>query len=289
MYLQFIINGIIIGSVYSIVSLGFSLVYNTTRIFNISYAVIYTISGYISYTFFRHLGFPLVLSVIIAISASVFLNVIIELLIFKPLSKRYASLNVMMISSIGILIVITNLIAILYGEDTKILNTDISNSISFGNVIITDNQLIQLFVSTFCLIIFYIFLKFSKFGIKTRAMRDDVILSEVFGMDIYKMRVILFSIGGVFASIGGCLISYDVGMNPYVGMPMLLTAIVALIIGGVGRFEAPMIGGFIIGILQSVTVLFTSSKYQDAVTFVLLIIFLIFKPRGLLGEKQREV
>ena len=136
---------------------------------------------------------------------------------------------------------------------------------------------------------FLAFLKFSKFGIRTRAMRDDDILCSVFGMDIYKMRIVLFTLSAIFAAIGGGLVAYDVGMDPYVGMPMLLNAVVALIIGGVGRFEAPIIGGFIIGILQSLSVWAISARWQDAVTFTLLILFLLFRPQGLLGEKRRTV
>ena len=92
-----------------------------------------------------------------------------------------------------------------------------------------------------------------------------------------------------FAAIASCLIAYDVGMNPYVGMPVLLNAVVALIIGGVGRFEAPVLGGLIIGILQSFVVYFASARWQDAVTFSLLIIFLLLRPQGILGEKIRTV
>ncbi len=100
---------------------------------------------------------------------------------------------------------------------------------------------------------------------------------------------IYLPLSGFFAAVGGLLIAYDVGLDPYVGMPMLLNAVVALIIGGVGRFEGPILGGFIIGILQSMVVWVFSSRWQTAVTFVLLVIFLIFRPYGILGEKERKV
>ena len=187
------------------------------------------------------------------------------------------------------MIVVINIIAMFYGNETKILNPNISKSVSIGNIIITYSQLYQLGLSLLVIIIFMTFLKFSKFGIKTRAMRDDDVLCTVFGMDIYKMRLVLFTLSGFFASLGGGLVAYDVGMDPYVGMPMLLNAVVALIIGGMGRFEAPILGGFIIGILQAAAVWAFSSRWQDAVTFTLLILFLLFRPQGLMGEKKRAV
>lgn len=289
MLLQFIINGIIIGSIYSLVSLGFALVYNTTRIFHIAYAVLYMFAPYMILTFYSGLGYPLLLSFIIAIMLTIALSLTMELLIYKPLSKKNSSLNIIMISSIGIMIVVINSIAMFYGNETKILNLDISQTFTFGSVIITNTQLAQFIISSFLILGFLIFLKFSKFGIKTRAMRDDDVLCSVFGSDTFKMRLTLFSLSAFFAAVGGGLVAYDVGMDPYVGMPMLLNAVVALIIGGIGRFEAPIIGGFIIGILQALSVWAISARWQDAVTFTLLILFLLFRPQGLLGEKRRTV
>ena len=187
------------------------------------------------------------------------------------------------------MIVLVNIVAMFYGNETQILNPNISKSLTFGNIILTYTQLTQIVISLLLIGIFIIFLKYSKFGIKTRAMRDDDILCTVFGMNINKMRLYLFGLSGFFAAVGSGLVAYDVGMDPYVGMPMLLNAVVALIIGGAGRFEAPILGGFIIGILQSLAVWVFSSRWQDAVTFSLLIIFLLARPQGLLGEKQRAV
>lgn len=277
------------GSIYALVSLGFSLVYNTTRIFHIAYAVLYMFAPYMILTFYRNLGIPFYIAFPIAILLTIFLSVLMELIIYRPLSRKKSSSTVVLISSIGIMIVVINLIAMFYGNETKILNPNISKSISFGNIIITHSQLFQLIISILAISTFLVFLKFSKFGIKTRAMRDDNVLCAVFGMNINKMRLVLFMLSGFFAALGGGLVAYDVGMDPYVGMPMLLNAVVALIIGGMGRFEAPIIGGFIIGILQAMAVWTFSSRWQDAVTFTLLILFLLFRPQGLIGEKERAV
>jgi len=289
MLLQFLANGLVMGAIYALVALGFALVYNTTRIFHIAYSVLYVLAPYMILSFYRNLGIPFYLAFSIAIILTIFLSVIIELVVYRPLSKRKSSSNVILISSIGVMIVGINLIAMFYGNETKLLNPNISKSIVFGKIIITHSQLMQLGFSLFVIGVFMFFLKHSKFGIKTRAMRDDEVLCTVFGMNINKMRLILFMLSGFFAALGGSLVAYDVGMDPYVGMPMFLNAVVALIIGGMGRFEAPIIGGFVIGILQALAVWAFSSRWQDAVTFTLLIVFLLFRPQGLLGEKKRAV
>lgn len=289
MLLQLLANGLIVGSIYALVALGYAIVYNTTRIFHIAYAVIYMFSSYMILTFYKTLHWHFLPAFLIAIILTIGLSILIEKFVYLPLVKKNSSLNVIMISSIGVMIVVINLIAIFYGNETQILNPNISKSVTYANIILTYSQLAQLFVSLVLIVCFLIFLKYSKFGIKTRAMRDDDVLCTVFGMDINKMRLSLFGLSAFFAAVGGGLVAYDVGMDPYVGMPMLLNAVVALIIGGVGRFEAPIVGGLIIGILQSLAVWTFSSRWQDAVTFTLLILFLLLRPQGLLGEKQRVV
>ena len=289
MLIQLLVNGIVMGAIYSMVALGFALVYNTTRIFHIAYAAIYMFAAYMFYSFYNILHVQILLSFLVAIILTVILSLFIELVVYRPLENKGSSLNVIMISSIGVMIIIVNTVAMFFGNETKIINQEIASSVSFGNVILTNVQIAQFVVSAFVIFGFLLILKYTKLGIQTRAMRDDDILCSVFGIDSKKLRLILFTISAFFAAVGSVLVAYDVGMDPYVGMPMLLNAIVALIIGGIGRFEAPVLGGFLIGILQSFAVWAFSSRWQDAVTFTLLLLFLLFRPQGILGEKKRMV
>ncbi|MEI6143954.1 MAG: branched-chain amino acid ABC transporter permease, partial [Mariniphaga sp.] len=273
----------------AIVALGFALVYNTTKIFHIAYAVLYTFAPYIFFTFHTNHGLNFGFAAILAIISTVLLSMIIELVVYQPLQRKKSSLNQVLISSIGVMIIVTNLLALLYGNETKMINPGISGSLLIGNVLITNNQIIQVSVSLFLIILFFLFLKYSKFGLVTRALRDDEYLSKVFAVNIRGLRLLVFGLSGLFAAIGGLLVAYDVGIDPYVGMPMLLNAFVALIIGGAGKFYTPVIGAFVIGILQSLTIWQFSANWCEAITFVLLICFLIFRPQGLAGELQREV
>lgn len=286
---QFIVNGVITGMIYGVVSLGFALVYNTTRIFHIAYAAIYMVAPYFLIFLLKILGIPLIISVIIGLSGTVIMGLATELLVYTPLVRRNSSSSVIMVSSIGVMIVIINVVALLAGNETKVINTEISNSFSIGQALITYTQLAQFAISMVLIVAFFTFLKFSRFGIQTRAYRDDDTLSAVLGLNTLRLKRILFLLSSLFAGIGSCLIAWDVGMDPYVGMPMLMNAMVALIIGGIGRFEAPVLGGILIGVLQALVVYFTSARWQDAVTFSLLIIFLLFRPQGILGEKMRRV
>jgi len=289
MLIQFLINGLVTGGIYALAALGFALVYNTTRIFHLAYAALYMFTPYMLLTFYVTIGVPFILSLIISVLFTMFLSLSFEYLVYKPLNKNRSSAEVILISSLGIMIIVINLIALFYGNETKIIESSISDSISFGNIIITYNQLWQFGVSVILLVVFFVFLGNSKFGQKARALRDDTELFTVMGYNVYGMRNLLFLLSGLFVAVSSNLVAFDVGMDPYVGLPMLLNALVALIIGGVGRFEAPVLGGFIIGLLQALTVWAFSARWQDAITFLLLILFLVFRPQGLLGEKQRVV
>ncbi len=277
------------GAIYGVVALGFALIYNTTRIFHIAYAVLYMFSPYMLLTFHKYLSCPFYVAFFISILLTVLLSLAIEQFVYQPLNRINSSLNVVMVSSIGVMIVVINVIAVFYGNETKILNNGISQTVSLNAVVLTEIQLWQFCISAAIISLFFLFLKYSKFGIKTRAIRDSEVLSLVFSMNVRKIRLVLFGLSAVFCGVAGNLVSYDVGMDPYVGMPILLTAVVALIVGGVGNFAAPVLGGFIIGMMQSITVLISSARWQDAVTFSLLIVFLMFRPCGIMGEKQRIV
>ena len=289
MLLQLLANGIIMGSIYAIVALGFALIYNTTRIFHIAYAVVYMFAPYVLLSFYQSLQLPLLIAFLLAVIGTIGLSLLIEYTVYRPLNKINSSLNVIMISSIGVMIVVINVIAMFYGNETKIIHQAISPSVSYMGIILTHIQIAQFLISLVLIILFLFYLKYSGFGIKTRALRDDDQLYTVMGMDISRMRTGLFILSGFFAAVGGAMVAYDVGMDPYVGMPMLLNVVVAMIIGGMGRFDAPILGGFIIGILQALAVWVFSARWQDAVTFTLLILFLLLRPQGILGEKQRAV
>ncbi len=289
MFFQLLANGIIAGALYALIALGFALVYNTTRIFHIAFAAIFVTSPYFFLTLYETLGVPFILASLLAIIFTSFLSLGIEIVIYQPLIKRSRSANVAMVSSIGAMIIIINSIALFYGNETKIFDFGMTSSLMIGNTLFTNIQIAQFLVSLVIMGAFFGLLRYSKFGITTRALRDDEQLCKIMGVNIKHVRFVLFLLSGSLAAIGSLMIAWDVGMNPYAGMPILLNVVVAIILGGIGRFDAAVIGGFIIGVIQAMAVWAFSSRWQDAITFGLLISVLAFRNNALLGEKERPV
>ena len=289
LFAQFIINGIITGILYGLSALGFALVYNTTRIFHIAAAALYVAAAYLFYYAHARLGLPLWISGLLAAAGTAGLSVLIELAVYKPLYQRHSSLNVVMIASIGVMIILINIIALIFGNETKVLDNSIQPVFRIGEIIVTRPQMLQAVVGILLMTAFFLFLRCSKFGLKTRALSNDAALFEVLGFNTSSTRIWVFTLSGVFLAAGSCLTAYDVGMNPHVGMAVLINAMVAMIIGGVGRFSACALGGVLLGVLQALVVYRFSANWQNAIAFLVLLLFLFFRPQGILGYKKRTV
>jgi branched-chain amino acid transport system permease protein len=217
-------------------------VYNTTRIFHIVYAALFATAGYLAYTATTNAGLPFIVSSAISMFCMAGISVLVDKIVYQPLEKRKSASNVLMISSIGAMIVIINSLAMVYGNEVKIFSSRISESFTFGELILTYNQAMQFAVCIAVLSGFLLLLKFSSFGLMTRALRDDPHLLSVLGINTVPIRTLVFAASGALVALASCLVAYDVGLDPYTGMPFLLNVIVALIIGGIGNFVAPILG-----------------------------------------------
>lgn len=289
MLLQFITNGIITGLLYSLLAIGFALVYNTTHIFHIAAAGIYVFAAYMFWLFGVKLGVNLLVAAALALVLTMELSWLSEKGIYRPLRKKQTSLNVAMIASIGLMTIIVNLIAMFFGNETKVVENAILPTLSLGKLIVTTPQMYQLIISVATIAIFLTFLNKTKSGLKLRALSADETLFETLGYDKQNTFSFVFLASGLFIGLASCLTVYDVGMDSNMGMTVLINALVAMIIGGAGRFGACLVGGLLLGVLQSLTVYFFASNWQNAITFALLLIFLFVRPQGIAGYKQRVI
>jgi branched-chain amino acid transport system permease protein len=248
--LQLLLNGIAMGALYSIVALGFGLIYNTTHIFHIAHGVIYTVAGYILFSSLVQLHLPLPLAVAMSLTCASAFGVLMELLVYRPLYKKNASLTIPFISSLGVYIFFQNLIALLYGNQTKVLITEPEKTYSLGSLIISRIQLIEVFSALLIFILFYSLTNLTRFGKSLKAISNNPLLAEVVGIDIKKFRLGIFAVGSILAGAGAILSALDVGIDPNVGFPVVLVAIVSVIIGGAGVFEGAFLGGLLIGVVM---------------------------------------
>lgn len=285
--LQFLVNGICLGSVIAIVGLGFGLIYNTTGVFHLAHGGVYVLAGYAFWSARATWGLPLFVCIPLALVVAAIAGVLINQLVYQPLAERSASISVVMISSIGVQIVLENALALAFGSQPRILRADMAHIVSLGSVILTYTQTLQLIAGVFITVAFWIFLKHSRAGQICRAVSDDETLALVLGIQTKRVHALVFAVGSVLAGAGSILVFLDVGMDPYVGFPAVLVAAAACIIGGLRSFLTPAIGGLILGVTQSLVVWQTSAQWRDPVTFGLLILFILIRKQGLFGIYRR--
>ena len=287
--LQHIINGLVSGMVYSLLAIGFALVYNTTHIFHIAAAGIYVFAAYMFWLFSVTLGLPLVFAAALAILLTMGLSLLSEVSIYRPLRKKNSSLNAIMIASIGLMMIIVNIITLVFGNESKVVTKSIGKTFLVGNLIITTPQLIKVIVAVVAISVFLALLARTTFGIRVRALSSDETLFETLGYDKQRSFSIVFLVSGLFIGLASCVRAYDVSLDPNMGMSVLINAMVAMIIGGNGKFWTCVAGGLVLGVLQSITVNWFDSSWQNAITFALLLGFLFLRPQGIAGYKQRAV
>jgi branched-chain amino acid transport system permease protein len=287
MILQLLVNGIIIGCGYGLAALGFGLIYSTSRTFHFAHGAMYTLSAYLFYNLYNLLDWPLVPALAVTVVLIAACGVILDHLVYVPLVNQGSSRLILLLSSLGAYIIIINSLALIYGNEIKVLRKGESRMTAIGGVILNDIQLaiIASFLALFGLLL--IVLKTTRLGKQIRALRDDPALVSNMGINPQRVRGVVFALGSGLASVSAILRGLDVGIDPHAGMAVVLNSAVATIVGGVGLFEGAALGALLLGILQSLSVWKFSARWQDAVTFFILILFLLFRSQGIFGSRRR--
>lgn len=286
MLLQLLANGIITGSLISIMAIGFGVIYSTTNFFHIAYGAVYMAAAYFMYTMLS-CRLPFAVAIVLSILLTIITGILIEFLVYKPLHKKRASHGIYLISSLGVYILIINIIALIFGNETKLLWYEMGAGVHLGEIILTKTQVVQFFAFLLLSILSIIFMHATRIGKTIQAMGCNARLLEFSGVNLQKMRYIVFAIGSFFAGIAAILTGLDVGLDPYMGMTPLLNAVTAVILGGVKRIEGAIAGAFFIGISQNLVVGYFSGRWESVVTFSILIVFFLYQSGGVLKMKKR--
>ena len=284
--MQIELNGIISGLAIALLSVGFQVAYLPTSVFFVGLAGLYTLAPYI-YLAFQSFWGHWYLSVIASIVVVIGLSILFEWANHAPLARKHASSGAHLISSLGIYIVLVQVVAMIWGNDTKNIRVGLDPTFNLGEMVITKSQILIVGVSCALLFGFLAILRVTDIGLRLRSLADNPIQFALFGCNIDMHRLVAFGIAGLFAANASLLTAYDSGFDPHSGLPAVLLAIVAIIIGGRNSFAGPIVGALILGIIRAQVVWYFTAWWQDAITFMALVIFLLLRPYGILGKKTR--
>lgn len=286
---QLLLNALIAGSIYILIAVSFSLIYQTTRFFHFAHAVVFTSGAYFTYLFHKLIGFPIILAIPVAIALAALLGCGMEIGIYKPLRQKNASPMVLLLASLGLYILLQNTISMVFGDDTKSIRSGVvKEGLNVFGARITPVQIVIIATSIVLVVMVALWLKKSKMGKAMRAVANDAELAEISGIDSDRVILWTFAVGSGLASVAGILVALDVDMTPTMGMNALMMGVVAVIVGGVGSIPGVALGALLLGLAQHLGVWKISSQWQDAIAFIILFVFLLVRPQGFLGRKVRK-
>jgi branched-chain amino acid transport system permease protein len=284
--MQVLLNGLISGTAIALLAVAFQTVYLPTRVFYLGLAGIYSLAPFLAVALYS-LHPSWIFASAGAIAGCTLLSLFLEWANHARLSRRRASDAAQLVASLGIYIVIVQIIAMIWGNDTKTLRIGSDDVTRIGGLSITTPQWITVVLAAVLLGAFATFLMRSDLGLRLRALADNPVQFALFGYSVTAYRLVAFALCGFFAAASSLVTANDIGFDPYVGLHAVLLAVVAVMIGGQSSFLGPVLGALLLGLIRAQVVWSYSARWQEAATFLLLAIFLLFRPQGLLQSKTR--
>ena len=288
-FLQQLVNGLSLGSIYALIALGYTMVYGIIKLINFAHGDIYMLGAFTAFyaTTVFHLNFFLAL--IVAMVLCGVLGVLIERIAYKPL--RHATRITALITAMGVSYILEYTTQYFAGSEVKTFPEDVLNNAVFqiGGIQISQQQIYIIAVTLILMLALTYIVGRTRMGRAMRAVSVDEKAAELMGISVDRTISFTFLLGSVLAGAAGVLVGvYYNSINPLIGMVPGLKAFIAAVFGGIGIIPGAMIGGFAIGIAETMVVAYGSSLYRDAIVYVILILILIIKPAGLLGKNVKE-
>lgn len=285
--LQIIFNSLIAGAIYALVAIGFNLIYGATKFFNFAHGSIAIAGGYATFYFYKILEIDVYSSILLGIVCAGFLGYLSDKLVFSPLRRKKSSHMIFMVASLGILVVIQAIISMLFTSEFQTLSNSLAPSKKYTILtgIVTQTQLIIFFSAIFIMGLLVFVLKKTMLGKTISAVSDSEEIARNVGINSNQIISYVFIIGSAVAGLAGILVGFDTGISPTMGMNLLLKGVIASIIGGVGNVCGGVLAAFMLGLIENFGVWNFSGEWKDTISFVVLILFLLFRPQGMFGKK----
>lgn len=287
--IQQLVNGLAVGSIYALIALGYTMVYGTIKLINFAHGDVYMMGAFIGYFAVMVLKLNVFLALLLAMVACAILGVVIERVAYKPLRKstRVAAL----ITAIGVSYLLENAMSYFFGAESRPFPSDFGTETFtlFGDVSVNGKQILIFEITVLLMALLQFIVRYTKMGKAMRAVAVDEQAAQLMGIDVDGVISFTFALGSALAGIAGVLVGvYYNTISTTMGITVGLKAFVAAVLGGIGSIPGAMVGGYLIGLLETMVSFFGYSPYRDGVVYFLLFIILIVLPAGLFGKNVRE-
>lgn len=288
MFWQILANCIVAASVYALVALSFAIIYLPVRFFNFAHGAIIVWGAYLCYATHVIFKFPIWAAAAFAVLASALIGTVIEVWVYRPARRLGATATILLLVSLGLYIVLQNLISLFFGDETKSLQAwNYANSFNFYEVSITRSQMFIVAIAIGAFVAIWSAVKFTASGRLMRAVACDSELAVIVGVNRDRVISISFAIGSALAAVAGVLVSFDVALTPTMGLSLLMFGIVTVVIGGIDNAAGMILGALLLGFAQHFGVWKLGTEWQEPIMFAVLIVFLLLRPQGFFGKPIR--
>ena len=287
-FLQQLINGLSIGSIYALMAVGYSLVYSIMNFSNFAHGGVIMIGAYIGFFLIAAFKLPFILAFLLAALGAGLLAIIIERIAYSPLRKRNAPFLYFIISAMGASIFLENIVIATIGPTFRTYpRVFAAEPIRLGSLTLGRLDVIMFLISTISLALLLYILEKTKVGMAIKATAYNIKGSTLMGVNTDRIIVIVFGLGGLMAGIAGVLFGMKYTVYPQIGF-ITMKSFIAAVFGGLGSIPGAVIGAALLGIIETFTAGYFSSIYRDLIAFILLISVLVFRPRGLMGKNTED-
>lgn len=272
-------NGVIAGSIYVLVALGYNLIYKVTKFSNLAHGGVLILGSYVVFYLTKNQLMNMWVACLIGVISAGLCGFFLEKTLFLPLRRKKASKMILFIASLGVLMVIQAIITISFSNQSwNILPIEtIPTTYKFLGGVINQIQVVILLIDVIVVFILAILFKLTLFGRIVRAISDDEEVAKIIGIDTEKYLGLVFFIGSSIVGLAGILISLDVGIEPTMGFGFLLKGIIASIVGGVDNFFGPILGAFFLGLVENIGIWKLQGEWKDSIALLFLILYLTYR------------
>jgi branched-chain amino acid transport system permease protein len=287
MFFQQLINGLMLGSTYALIAVGYSLIFGVMGLLHFAHGEVFMVGAFIALemVILAHLSLPV--ATLGAMIGTAILGVVIAAIAFLPIKKEFPAAP--LIATIGLGIIMQNLAIKVFGADqVRFPETIQIVNFKIGDLIINSLQIITLIVTLFLMVLLSLYIKKTKMGKAMRASAERPITASLLGINYNKIILVTFAVASSLAGIAGVLsgLVYS-SISPFMSGPATLKGLVVMLMGGLGNLMGAVVCGIFLGILEIFSVAYLSASYRDSLTFIILILVLILRPEGLFGVRLR--
>ncbi len=282
---QLLINGLQLGAIYALTAVGFALIFGSTKVFHVAHGASFTLAGYLVWWGMNTLQWHWLAAIGLAVVVVVLFGLFMERCVYRPIQRHEGAFFTVFIAAFGMQIVVQNLVGTVFGRNFETVTVPISQASEIlPNVFVAPLAGVAVMVAVLFFVALTVFLSRTQVGTGLRALADNPDLVRIFGLEPTRLAQVAFALGSALVVPAAALTAMSQGINPGIGAHIMLISLAATIVGGIGSLKGAALGGLLLGLAESLAGWKLDPQWSEAVTFVILFVFIIFRPAGFMGR-----